>query len=388
MKRGRLTDYDEILSRGGSVLLHVCCAPCMSAGIGELASHMNVTAYFYNPNITVRSEYVRRLDNVKKLIEALGLNIPVIDGGYSPETYYSCVGAERGGKEGGEKCRLCLAARIDAAVKECARIGADYCATTLTASPLKDADFINETGRKSAGKYGVKWLPTDFKKRGGCVNIKRLCEKFGIYRQHYCGCTPPRLTVAVTGGIASGKSRFVGMLEALGAYTIDADKVTKELQTPGHKVYDDILSAFPGCITDGALDRKKLASEVFADAGRLRQLESIVHPAVKEEISRLVSQSASPITVLEIPLLFESGMRSYADITVTVSAPSDERARRAALRNGMTAEMFAEVCRSQWTDAMREREADIVVVNDGNVSSLEEKAKELYGEWMRIINRA
>ena len=194
MKRGRLTDYDEILSRGGSVLLHVCCAPSMSAGIGELASHMNVTAYFYNPNITVRSEYVRRLDNVKKLIEALGLNIPVIDGGYSPETYYSCVGAERGGKEGGEKCRLCLAARIDAAVKECARIGADYCATTLTASPLKDADFINAAGKeieyefKRENRACAAFLPTDFKKKDGFKKSVELSRKYGLYRQIYCGC--------------------------------------------------------------------------------------------------------------------------------------------------------------------------------------------------------
>lgn len=371
-----------------TLLLHVCCAPCMSAGIEALAAEYDMTAYFYDPNIVVRSEYYRRLGEVKRLIAALGLDIPVIDGGYDPAAYRAAVGNEFGGAEGGRKCTLCINSRLAAAVKKCAELGLGYCTTTLTASPLKNAAAINAAGTELAEKAGVCWLQSDFKKKGGCVRIKDLCTRFGIYRQHYCGCTPDKLKIAVTGGIASGKSRFVGMLSDLGAYTIDADEVTRELQTPGHKVYDDILSVFPHCAPDGRLDRKLLAAEVFSDAAKRRRLEELVHPAVQAEMTRRAEERSARITVFEVPLLFESGMADMADIVVTVSAPYALRLDRAAARNGMTEEMFRGVCSAQWTDAMREEKSDVVVVNDGDEASLGRQAKELYEEWMRITQKA
>ena len=112
-----------------------------------------------------------------------------------------------------------------------------------------------------------------------------------------------------------------------------------------------------------------------------------MHPAVKAEMIRRAEEKAAPITVYEIPLLYESGMSDIADITVTVSATEEERMRRAESRSGMTAEMFSRVVGSQWTDDMREKEADIVVVNDGKLSSLTQKAKELYTEWLKIIGK-
>lgn len=390
-KRDFRKEYEDVVSRLGgrpSLLLHVCCAPCMSAGIEELAERFRITAYFYDPNITVRSEYLRRLDNVKKLISSLSLDIPVIDGGYDPAEYDGAVGKEKGGIEGGAKCRLCISSRLAKAAEKAAELGAEYVTTTLTASPVKDAGMINEEGERHAAASGVKWLPTDFKKKGGCVRTKELCSRFGIYRQHYCGCTPDRLTIAVTGGIASGKSALTRMLGELGAYTVDADRVTRDLQMPGHKVYDDIVAAFPGCAEAGTLDRKALAREVFADAEKLRRLENIVHPEVKREMRRLADESGSRIVVLEIPLLFESGMESEADIVVTVTAPLKAREKRAGERSGMTAEEFVRVASAQWTDEERRKRSDVVVVNDGSRASLEEKAKELYGEWTRLINGA
>ena len=370
-----------------SLLLHVCCAPCMSAGIEHLAGHFRVTAYFYNPNITLRSEYRRRLDAVVKLTDALGLGIAVKDGGYDPPAYGRAVGADKGGREGGSKCRKCISARLDAAAAKCAELGCEYVATTLTASPLKDADFINETGAECAAKHGVKWLPTDFKKNGGCVRTKRLCSAFGIYRQHYCGCTPDRLVVAVTGGIASGKSEFTRILASLGAHTIDADAVTRELQTPGHGIYGDIARAFPDCVRDGMLDRKKLAAAVFSDGEKRRLLESIVHPAVIAEIRGRASHSDAPVTVIEIPLLFESGTQDIADVIVNVSAPDGLRRRRAAERSGMSAEMFGKVAGAQWTDEMRRSASDVTVANDGGRDSLESRARELYAQWLKLTGR-
>lgn len=377
----------EISDHRPSLLLHVCCAPCMSVGIEELIGYFDITIYFYNPNLILRSEYERRLAAVKKLVAEICPDVRIIDGGYDPAAYCKAVGDQKSGKEHGEKCRLCMAARLEAAAEECARLGIEYCGTTLTASRMKNADFINSAGERAAAECGVKWLHGDLKKRNGCDRTKELCLKYDIYRQSYCGCTPQRITVAVTGGIASGKSTFVGMLAELGAYTISADEVTRELEEPGTEVYQRIVSAFPGCADGGKLDRKILAEKVFADVEKRRLLESIVHPAVKAEMIRRAEEKAAPITVYEIPLLYESGMSDIADITVTVSATEEERMRRAESRSGMTAEMFSRVVGSQWTDDMREKEADIVVVNDGKLSSLTQKAKELYTEWLKIIGK-
>lgn len=386
MKRDWYGEYEAIAERGGkpTLLLHVCCAPCMSAGIERLARDFRVTAYFYNPNIVLRSEYDRRLSAVKKLIAETGLDIPVTDGGYDPSAYDECVGKLRGSAEGGEKCRLCMAARTEAAAEEAKRQGCEYVTTTLTASPLKNADYINETGERAAREHNVKWLPTDFKKKGGCVRTKELCDKYGIYRQHYCGCTPNKIVVAVTGGIASGKSTFTGMFAALGADTIDADKITRELQTPGHAVYDEIARAFPECFDGGTADRKKLAATVFSDAEKLKLLESIVHPAVKEELMRRIAQSTAKVVVAEVPLLFESGMSDFADVIVNVSSSDDVRRARAKERNGMTSEMFDKVRSRQWTDEMRRAASDVTVLNDGDSRSLGNRARELYGEWLKL----
>ena len=380
-------DKPDISDHKPGLLLHVCCAPCMSAGIEELTEFFDITVYYYNPNLVLRSEYERRLAAVRKLLSEICPDVRVIDGGYDPAAYYAAVGDLKSGKEHGEKCRLCMAARLKAAAEECARLGIEYCGTTLTASRMKNADFINSAGERAAADSGVKWLHSDLKKRNGCDRTKELCIKYDIYRQGYCGCTPQRLTVAVTGGIASGKSTFVGMLAELGAYTISADEVTRELEKPGTEVYERIISAFPDCVNGDELNRKKLAEKVFADAEKRKLLEDIVHPAVRAEMMRRAEEGSARITVYEIPLLYESGMSDIADITVTVSATAEERKRRAESRSGMTAEMFTRVAGSQWTDDMREKEADIVVVNDGELSSLRQKAKELYTEWLRITGK-
>lgn len=386
--RKNADEYAAFAADGGRprLLLHVCCAPCMSAGIERLAERFDVTAYFYNPNITQRREYYKRLAAVHKLIDSLSLGIPVIGVGFCPAEYDAAVGDAKGGKERGEKCRRCIAARLKKTAEECARLGIKYCATTLTASPLKDAAFINETGARLAEEAGVTWVPTDFKKRGGCVRIKELCGRFGIYRQHYCGCTPDKLVVAVTGGIASGKSSFTRMLGRLGAYTVDADEVTRELQQPGTETTRRIIEAFPKCADGGALNRKALAAEVFADGSKLRALEAIVHPAVKAELKRRIAESGAKIIVAEVPLLFESGAEDMADVVVTVTAPESERRERARLRSGMDEEAFRRVCAAQLTDERRNALSDVLVVNDGDETSLGNRARELYAEWTEIVS--
>ena len=385
-KKDYNAEYERITAELGGerpgLLLHVCCAPCMSAGIVSLASHFRVAAYFYNPNIFPEEEYDKRLGEVKRLIAALGYDIPVIAEAYDRAEYDRAVGELKGTAEHGAKCLACIADRLEKTTARASADGYDYFATTLTSSPLKDAAFINETGLRLAGKYGVRFLPSDFKKKGGGLRIKETCEKYGIYRQRYCGCTPPRLVVAVTGGIASGKSAFTGMLAALGAYTIDADAVTRELQSSG-PVLERVLREFPSAArADGTLDRAALREEVFASDERRRALEGIMHPAVGEEIARRVRASDAKVTVMEVPLLFECGMESMADVTVNVTAPYALREKRAAERSGLTPAAFAAVAAAQLSDEERAARADVTVVNDGDTESLRRRAEELMNSWL------
>ena len=123
---------------------------------------------------------------------------------------------------------------------------------------------------------------------------------------------------------------------------------------------------------------------MFSDAKKLKLLESIVHPAVKEELMRRIAQSTAKVVVAEVPLLFESGMSDFADVIVNVSSSDEVRRARAKERNGMTSEMFDKVRSRQWTDEMRRAASDVTVLNDGDSRSLGNRARELYGEWLKL----
>ncbi len=388
------TDYNreykritQALETRPRLLLHVCCAPCLSAALQSLTRFFDITVYFYNPNIYPEAEFEKRLGEVRKLVAALSPKTPIIVEPYDRKEYDDAVGEEKGGKERGKKCDLCCAARLERTAEKAAAEGYDYFTTTLTSSPLKDARFLNEKMSELSEKFGVKNLPSDFKKEGGNLRIKELCAKYGIYRQHYCGCTPPYLVVAVTGGIASGKSTFVGMLEALGAYTISADKVTHELQKEGGEVNVEIKRAFPDAVKEGKLDRSALKSMVFSDSSKLKTLENIVHPAVAERLKKEIARSDAQIRVAEIPLLYESGLQNVADVCVNVSAPYEVRENRAAKRDGITAETFASISARQLDDGERSSLADVTVTSE-NIESLHRQAKELMAQWLNRLKQA
>ncbi|MBR6788578.1 MAG: dephospho-CoA kinase [Clostridia bacterium] len=383
------TDYNEIFERitglldgKPRLLLHVCCAPCLTASIERLQDKFDITLYYYNPNIYPQAEYEKRLNEIKKLIRLMELDIPVIAEPYDRKEYDVAVGENKGGKEHGKKCSLCIGDRLERTAKKASEGGYDYFCTTLTASPLKNAVEINEYSKIVGERYGVKPLPADFKKKGGNIRIKTLCEKYGVYRQRYCGCAPPKLLVAITGGIASGKSTLTRILNSFGAYTMDADKITRELQAEGNAVCESIKSAFPDCVTDGLLDRNKLKARVFANGEDRKKLESIVHPAVKEEMDRRIAQTDAQIVVCEVPLLFESGMDKGFDLIVAVTSPYEVRKERARLRDGITGEVFDQIVDSQMSDEERNSRASVTVISDENLS---QTAKELMREWQKIL---
>ena len=190
MKRNYQLELDRItasLSGRPRLLLHSCCGPCSSYVLEYLTRYFEVFLSYYNPNIQPRAEYDLRLENQLKVLERIP-GVTLVPCGYGGGAYDEAVRGLEDEPEGGARCTECFKLRLDFAAREAKRLGCDYFATTLTVSPHKDAQRINAIGEALAGKYGVKWLPGDFKKRDGYKRSIELSREFGLYRQDYCGC--------------------------------------------------------------------------------------------------------------------------------------------------------------------------------------------------------
>ncbi len=173
-----------------SLLLHSCCGPCSSYCLEVLSRHFNVTVLWYNPNIQPESEYVLRLENQRKLIENLKtLNrVKIIECNYDPNEFFDVTKGMENEREGGIRCTECFLLRLENTVRVAKAQGYDYFTTTLTVSPHKNAPLINGIGYSLSEQYGVKFLPSDFKKKNGYKRSIELSKEFGLYRQDYCGC--------------------------------------------------------------------------------------------------------------------------------------------------------------------------------------------------------
>jgi len=189
------------------LLLHSCCAPCSSYVLEYLSNYFEITDFYYNPNITEKDEYQKRSQELQRLISRMPLKNPVafVEGRYDPDRFFKAVRGHESDKEGGRRCELCFRLRLEEAARlaacDPAVLGSlpagskeafdrpfDYFTTTLTISPLKNTILLNAIGREMAEKYGVAWLPSDFKKRGGYQRSIILSKEYNLYRQNYCGC--------------------------------------------------------------------------------------------------------------------------------------------------------------------------------------------------------
>ena len=173
------------------LLLHSCCAPCSSYCMEYLREYFRLTVFYYNPNITEKEEYRKRVQEEIRLIEAYnmrGRKIEIIEGDYDPDRFLELAKGLEDCAEGGERCFRCYALRLRRTAELAGRMKFDFFATTLTISPLKNAAKLNEIGERLAVQYGVRWLPSDFKKRGGYQRSIELSREYGLYRQNYCGC--------------------------------------------------------------------------------------------------------------------------------------------------------------------------------------------------------
>lgn len=173
-----------------TLLLHACCAPCSSYCLEYLSNYFRITVYFYNPNIYPENEYSIRTEEARRLISEMNFKHPVefIEGKFDPREFYDCVKGLEQEKEGGERCFRCYRLRLENTARLAKEMDFDYFTTTLSISPLKRADKINEIGEELSEIYPVKHLPSDFKKKNGYKRSTELSKEFGLYRQDYCGC--------------------------------------------------------------------------------------------------------------------------------------------------------------------------------------------------------
>ena len=172
------------------LLLHSCCAPCSSYVLKYLAEYFSITVLYYNPNISPGEEYTKRVEEQWRLIEEMPVknSITLIACDYEPQEFYDAVRGLEKEPEGGARCFVCYELRMREAAMYAAEYGFDYFTTTLSISPLKNAEKINEIGEKLSAEYGVKHLPSDFKKREGYKQSVELSAQYNLYRQNYCGC--------------------------------------------------------------------------------------------------------------------------------------------------------------------------------------------------------
>lgn len=201
-----LKELDKEAGRGNkTLLLHSCCAPCSSYVLEYLREYFDITVFYYNPNITEKTEYRLRAEEQKRLIDDFNQQveegtfenmystlaahkIKIIEGDYEPEGFYQLAKGLEKCPEGGERCLKCYELRLQKTAELAAERKFDYFTTTLTISPMKNAGKLNEIGGYMEKKYGVPFLPSDFKKKNGYKRSVELSSLFHLYRQKYCGC--------------------------------------------------------------------------------------------------------------------------------------------------------------------------------------------------------
>lgn len=196
MKRNYQKEMEKVidgLQKEGRVprlFLHSCCAPCSSYVLEYLSQYFEITVFYYNPNIFPLEEFEKRVEEQKMLIAKLPAMHPIsfVAGEYDSDKFYEMAKGMERVKEGGERCFKCFELRLRKSAELAKEGGYDYFTTTLSISPLKNAEKLNEIGEELAEEYGIFYLSSDFKKKNGYKRSTELSKEYGLYRQDYCGC--------------------------------------------------------------------------------------------------------------------------------------------------------------------------------------------------------
>ena len=193
-RRNYARELEKIIQKRGKrlprVLLHSCCGPCSSSVLEYLTQYFDVTLLWFNPNVFPEEEFEKRFKTQVEIIEKMGLGdkVQILAEPWKHESYLSRIKGLESEPEGGKRCEECFKLRLLECAKLAKRYEYDYFCTTLTVSRHKDAVLINSIGEEIAKATGASWLPSDFKKHDGENRSVELSEKYGIYRQVYCGC--------------------------------------------------------------------------------------------------------------------------------------------------------------------------------------------------------
>lgn len=186
----KIIDNLQKENRVPTLLLHSCCAPCSSYCLSYLANYFKITIFYYNPNISPAEEYQKRVEEQKRLISELPVKnkVSFTEGKYEPEKFFEMAKGLQNIPEGGERCFKCYEMRQRAAAVYAAENGFEFFTTTLSISPHKNAAKLNEIGLKLEKEYGIRYLVSDFKKKGGYLKSIEYSRQYDLYRQNYCGC--------------------------------------------------------------------------------------------------------------------------------------------------------------------------------------------------------
>ena len=186
----KIIDNLQKENRVPKLLLHSCCAPCSSYCLSYLANYFKITIFYYNPNISPAEEYQKRVEEQKRLISELPVKnkVSFAEGKYEPEKFFEMAKGLQNIPEGGERCFKCYEMRQREAAVYAAENGFEFFTTTLSISPHKNAAKLNEIGLKLEKEYGIRYLVSDFKKKGGYLKSIEYSRQYDLYRQNYCGC--------------------------------------------------------------------------------------------------------------------------------------------------------------------------------------------------------
>lgn len=193
MKENYSVKCEEILNNlkeRKKLLLHSCCGPCSSYVISYLTKYFDITVFYYNPNIYPYEEYLKRKEEQIRLINEIDTenSLDIIDCDYDNDLYEKLIKGLEQEPERGKRCNVCYLMRLDKTAAIAKENGYDFFCTTLSVSPYKNANLINEYGSSLEDKYRVRWLYSDFKKKDGYKQSILLSQKYNLYRQNYCGC--------------------------------------------------------------------------------------------------------------------------------------------------------------------------------------------------------
>ena len=178
------------IEEGTPLLLHACCAPCSSAVLERIGNFFKITIFYYNPNITNEEEYKKRVEEVKRFISSFKTKYPISleEGNYDPREFFDISKGLEKEPERGKRCYKCYLLRLNETAKIADKLGFDYFCTTLTLSPHKNSNWINEIGDNLNNKYNSTYLYSDFKKKTGYKRSIEFSDEYNLYRQNYCGC--------------------------------------------------------------------------------------------------------------------------------------------------------------------------------------------------------